>query len=331
MLGTAVTESSGKTCTICMEPSGPPTSPQEVAEWNGNTVAVQCGHAYHAECISNWIGRGNNNCPNCREAIPLKQREIITTNSPVTVPDSEGGQAYSALTDQPETEQALDRFIGFSVAMMASTILARHMPDGPRAFIRDLLGRRRVDANNVRVPQGAATNDSTSIANDHRNRTTQQERAMSPTRNRTTVETSCGSAPTCSRVERQPDSYDKNRDYFKTDSKLKELYTKALTYQADMSFGCSAITHTPVEVSCYSPADSQPGGQPDLNLNGNNKTGIEKDSKPMRPYLKTWPRKATELPKTSVKNEKHSAQSVHSDNAIIRKLISMGVAIHVDS
>ncbi|KAI2497475.1 hypothetical protein MHU86_17025 [Fragilaria crotonensis] len=46
-------------CSICMELLAP----------TDDTVAGLCSHAYHRECILNWLQGGHDDCPNCRQAM----------------------------------------------------------------------------------------------------------------------------------------------------------------------------------------------------------------------------------------------------------------------
>jgi hypothetical protein len=33
---------------------------------NANISAIQCGHLFHEECLSKWLGSGQKTCPQCR-------------------------------------------------------------------------------------------------------------------------------------------------------------------------------------------------------------------------------------------------------------------------
>ena len=45
-------------CAICQE------------EARDSCLTIECGHTYHAACISTWFRRGNTTCPSCRSEPP---------------------------------------------------------------------------------------------------------------------------------------------------------------------------------------------------------------------------------------------------------------------
>jgi hypothetical protein len=51
------------TCAVCLD---------EFSETDGKEVVeLKCAsqHVFHKDCIKAWVEKGNNSCPNCREAV----------------------------------------------------------------------------------------------------------------------------------------------------------------------------------------------------------------------------------------------------------------------
>lgn len=68
-----VTPTLGEVCSICLEPMN---------EGEITTATMPCGHVFHEECITSWIGRdGANSCPNCRSNV-TSLRPIVLEPAP---------------------------------------------------------------------------------------------------------------------------------------------------------------------------------------------------------------------------------------------------------
>ena len=65
------------TCSICME---------SITAVKG--VNVNCGHAFHAECIVPWLQR-DRRCPVCRHAPKSRKQEAVTETAALDSADEE--------------------------------------------------------------------------------------------------------------------------------------------------------------------------------------------------------------------------------------------------
>lgn len=69
-----VTPTLGEVCSICIEP---------MEEGESTKATMPCGHVFHEECITRWLGRdgGVTSCPNCRENV-TSLRTIVLKPAP---------------------------------------------------------------------------------------------------------------------------------------------------------------------------------------------------------------------------------------------------------
>ena len=93
-----VTPTLGEVCSICLEPMN---------EGESTTATMPCGHVFHEECITSWIGHGGS-CPNCRANV-TSLRPIVLEPAPsqreVTI---EVGESSSSIKNPPEYDDKQD-------------------------------------------------------------------------------------------------------------------------------------------------------------------------------------------------------------------------------
>ena len=52
-------------CPICLEPV------------ESNACSLECSHSFHAQCLVNWLRRGNLSCPSCRTDLEDRTQQSL--------------------------------------------------------------------------------------------------------------------------------------------------------------------------------------------------------------------------------------------------------------